>query len=378
MENNEKIAEYTKLLERVYLDNNVSPEERAELRAKAADLGLDLDTMHHIEENFIRNTGAIDVTNYDEYTENSYNFQPENWDQQYNSYASPEEIDYSAAIDEPNKGSKIERFFKNAFSCKSVSEYEDFYKNNYSFTKGKIDRKKNNNIVLYKKNSSEPEIEADFDDPVRIAELYTYANVNNIDLFIPDIDDIRDFGLGEIKTAYNNFVKTRDINVQKSKVEDFKREFNIEEPSESKLSIIDNDLTWADFMTPDKNGNLFTVGKVIPAFAWGINEVLSGYKIQEIKNDSCHTIVIGKLNSITGKYDTRNMSSESFFSLIKSREKYLENKANLPSDFTEIVIEGGCHAYFGMYGAQEGDGEPAISNEEQIERTAREVVDFIF
>ena len=53
-----------------------------------------------------------------------------------------------------------------------------------------------------------------------------------------------------------------------------------------------------------------------------------------------------------------------------NRDKYDEYRSNLPSDLIEVVIEGGCHAYFGMYGAQEGDGTPTISNEEQIFLTA--------
>lgn len=51
-------------------------------------------------------------------------------------------------------------------------------------------------------------------------------------------------------------------------------------------------------------------------------------------------------------------------------EKYEENKANLPPSFTELVIEGGNHAGFGMYGKQDGDGTAAISAEEQITQTA--------
>ena len=47
-----------------------------------------------------------------------------------------------------------------------------------------------------------------------------------------------------------------------------------------------------------------------------------------------------------------------------NREKYEENKSNHPESFTEVVIDGGCHAYFGMYGAQDGDGTPAISTVE--------------
>ncbi len=58
---------------------------------------------------------------------------------------------------------------------------------------------------------------------------------------------------------------------------------------------------------------------------------------------------------------------------VLNREKYNSNKSNLPEGFTEIVIEGGCHAYFGMYGAQDGDGAPTISNEEQINITVNAI-----
>ena len=52
-------------------------------------------------------------------------------------------------------------------------------------------------------------------------------------------------------------------------------------------------------------------------------------------------------------------------------------KIFLPENFKEIIIEGGCHSYFGMYGEQEGDGNPTISNIEQIEITAEEIVKFL-
>jgi hypothetical protein len=44
-----------------------------------------------------------------------------------------------------------------------------------------------------------------------------------------------------------------------------------------------------------------------------------------------------------------------------------------PKDFTEIIIEGGCHSYFGMYGLMENDGTPTISNIDQIEFTSNEL-----
>lgn len=50
---------------------------------------------------------------------------------------------------------------------------------------------------------------------------------------------------------------------------------------------------------------------------------------------------------------------------VLNRKKYEADRTNLPQDTTETVIDGGCHAGFGSYGAQKGDGTPAISAEEQ-------------
>ena len=57
-------------------------------------------------------------------------------------------------------------------------------------------------------------------------------------------------------------------------------------------------------------------------------------------------------------------------------DKYAEYKANLPADMEEHVIDGGCHAEFGSYGAQEGDGIPSISGEEQLQLTTQLLTDF--
>ena len=62
---------------------------------------------------------------------------------------------------------------------------------------------------------------------------------------------------------------------------------------------------------------------------------------------------------------------------VLNMEKYEKYASKLPPDFTEYVIEGGCHAYFGVYGAQSGDGTPAISNKEQIDVTAEKLSEFI-
>lgn len=88
---------------------------------------------------------------------------------------------------------------------------------------------------------------------------------------------------------------------------------------------------------------------------------------------------------LLGSYSTADISAESLEVLsiygsedkVLNREKYEENKDKLPKDFTEMVLDGGCHAYFGMYGAQDGDGTPSITNEEQIALTVDAIVDFL-
>ena len=62
---------------------------------------------------------------------------------------------------------------------------------------------------------------------------------------------------------------------------------------------------------------------------------------------------------------------------VMNRDSYEAYRENFPADFTEFIIPGGCHAYFGCYGAQKGDGAPEITNEEQIQLTAEAVGKFI-
>lgn len=58
---------------------------------------------------------------------------------------------------------------------------------------------------------------------------------------------------------------------------------------------------------------------------------------------------------------------------VLSQKRYEENRKNLPADFTEFVIEGGCHAGFGDYGIQKGDNTPSITSTEQIAITAEQI-----
>ena len=88
---------------------------------------------------------------------------------------------------------------------------------------------------------------------------------------------------------------------------------------------------------------------------------------------------------LLGSYSTADLSETDLDVLsvygsedkVMNRAKYDENKSNLPSDLIEVVIEGGCHAYFGMYGAQDGDGTPTISNHDQIRLTAESIMKVI-
>lgn len=61
---------------------------------------------------------------------------------------------------------------------------------------------------------------------------------------------------------------------------------------------------------------------------------------------------------------------------VMNRESYKKNWANLPADTVEVILEGGCHAQFGSYGSQDGDGIPTISGEEQIQQTAGVIAAF--
>ena len=58
-------------------------------------------------------------------------------------------------------------------------------------------------------------------------------------------------------------------------------------------------------------------------------------------------------------------------------ESYEKNRANLPADTTEVILDGGSHAQFGSYGPQDGDGIPTISGEEQVRQTVEAIAAFV-
>lgn len=89
---------------------------------------------------------------------------------------------------------------------------------------------------------------------------------------------------------------------------------------------------------------------------------------------------------LLGSYSTADLSGGALRALcihgtedgVMNREKHDDYFANLPHGTPDIEIEGGCHAYFGMYGEQEGDGAPTLTPAEQILITADYIESFIF
>ena len=85
---------------------------------------------------------------------------------------------------------------------------------------------------------------------------------------------------------------------------------------------------------------------------------------------------------LLGSYSTADLSQSGLSVLsiygsedgVMNREKYAAYAPNLPEGFTETVIEGGNHAYFGAYGEQEGDGTATVTSAEQLEQTVEAIL----
>lgn len=87
--------------------------------------------------------------------------------------------------------------------------------------------------------------------------------------------------------------------------------------------------------------------------------LLAGYSQRKIDNQI-------KVLSLYGSCDK-----------VLNHETYEKYRHNLPENLKEVIIEGGCHSYFGDYGLQAGDGVPEISREEQLCTTISEIYTFV-
>lgn len=72
-----------------------------------------------------------------------------------------------------------------------------------------------------------------------------------------------------------------------------------------------------------------------------------------------------KVLSIRGSNDT-----------VLNMDSYNNAKSNLPSNTKYVVINGGNHAYFGMYGEQKGDTKATITAIEQQEKTVDAILEW--
>lgn len=86
---------------------------------------------------------------------------------------------------------------------------------------------------------------------------------------------------------------------------------------------------------------------------------------------------------LLGSYSTKDVSDCRVITILGSEDevtnmkKYEKYKVNIPLGCEEVLITGGNHAYFGMYGEQKGDGRATITPAEQIIRTAGRIAGFI-
>lgn len=88
---------------------------------------------------------------------------------------------------------------------------------------------------------------------------------------------------------------------------------------------------------------------------------------------------------LLGAYSTADLSATSLRVLslfgsedgVMNAEKYEQYRRNLPEGFREVILEGGNHAGFGMYGAQKGDGVATVTGEEQIALAAEYIAELI-
>lgn len=62
---------------------------------------------------------------------------------------------------------------------------------------------------------------------------------------------------------------------------------------------------------------------------------------------------------------------------VVNRSRIEAGRSLMPPVYQELVIEGGNHAQFGSYGAQDGDGEASIFPEEQRAQTADAITDLV-
>jgi hypothetical protein len=91
------------------------------------------------------------------------------------------------------------------------------------------------------------------------------------------------------------------------------------------------------------------------------------------------------LASADCSYSARDISGARIAALSISGDRYglttasdvAASRAQLPPDTTFAVVAGGVHAFFGDYGPQSGDGEPATSRADAQQQIVADTTAFV-
>lgn len=114
---------------------------------------------------------------------------------------------------------------------------------------------------------------------------------------------------------------------------------------------------------------------------------LAGHSLGGAMAASYASAHMDKLNGLIllAAYPTKSLVSETFSVLtvygsedmIVNQEKLETGRSLMPQNYTEVCLSGANHAGFGNYGAQKGDGEAAITQEEQQIQTINAILAWI-
>ena len=86
---------------------------------------------------------------------------------------------------------------------------------------------------------------------------------------------------------------------------------------------------------------------------------------------------------LLASYSTKSITNKEVLSIygsndgVMNKKEYEQNKSNLPTNYSELVIDGANHSQFGMYGLQKGDNKATIDCLEQIYITVNRIKEIL-
>lgn len=117
------------------------------------------------------------------------------------------------------------------------------------------------------------------------------------------------------------------------------------------------------------------------------NWYVGGHSLGGVMASSYAASYSDKINGLIlmGAYPYKNLASTNLRMLsfygsndgVLNLEEFEKNKVNAPKDSTYFEIQGGNHSYYGNYGEQDGDFKSDITQFEQQEIVASEILNWI-